>query len=224
MKKITTLIILCALSIPAIAQSKKGMHFKDGVWTTPTTESALAAIEQGTRNIDYAVAVLRQKFGKRPSTDIDALADELARLFVEGDVTQTYAAERALKVAGRAHGDGAPYARAKLIFMEIYESLDGSDPSLKARALTGVFRAGGEGMIRDMFHNNPKPPQACELSMIMYNPDGSKVDLTTVCPYDKDPWCMAGRVLARNAMRDSPTIRVLPTDPTPEEIFPYCFG
>lgn len=117
--------------------------------------------------------------------------------------------------AGRVNGEGIPYTKSKHIFMSIYESLDGSDMALKARALTGVFRSSGEDMIRAMFHNSSKPEEPCNPGMALGAPNK--------CPYNNDSWCAAGRILARNAMKNAPTIRALPSDPTPDDILPHCF-
>ena len=216
MKTLVLSILMCLLALPVIAQSKRGMHYTDGTWTAPTTQSALEVTRSGDRNTVYAVAVLRQTFNKHDATELDAFADELVKLFLEGDYAQSAAAASALVLAGTQHGEGTPYTKSPELSMRIYEELRGTDVILAWRALSSAFRANGEVLVRDLFHNSPKPNEACNPSM--------RVDNKTRCPYNHDPRCAAGHVLAYNSMEDSPLVRPLPTDPTPDDIFPYCNG
>lgn len=77
MKNTIAIALVCALSLPALAQSNRGMHLENGKWIAPSAELALAAIEAGTGKKDYAVAVLRQKFSKKSSAEIDTFGDKL---------------------------------------------------------------------------------------------------------------------------------------------------
>ena len=139
MKKITTLIILCALSIPALAQSKKGMHFENGTWVAPTPQSALDAFHMKSRRTESAVAVLRQTHSKHPKAEIDALADELTKIFREGDYGISASAAIVLEMAGQDQSEGIPYERAKHLFRSVYEEKAGTDFVMALRALHGVF-------------------------------------------------------------------------------------
>jgi len=224
MKAIILSALIGLFAFSAFAQSKKGMHFKDGTWVAPTPQSALDAIYSKTRRVDHAVAVLRQTHSEHPNAELDAFADELITIFLEGDHGMSGKAATILSLAGKGHGVGVPYERAKHLFMDIYKENTGTDVVMALSALYGVFDSGGESMIRDMFHNSAKPAEACDPSMYMYNRDGSKADLTTRCPYRHDPWCDAGNILAHNLTSDLKLVSPVPTDPTPDDIFPYCFG
>ena len=88
MKNLIALILICLFASGALAQSKRGMHLKDGAWVKPTPQSAMDAILSKARDTRYAIAVLRQKFDTWSSAELDALADELGRIFLEGTYTQ----------------------------------------------------------------------------------------------------------------------------------------
>ena len=216
MKAIILSALIGLLAFSAFAQSKKGMHFKDGIWVAPTPQSALDAIYSKTGRVDHAIAVLRQTHSKHQNAELDAFADELITIFLEGDYGMSAKAATILSLAGKGHGGGVPYERAKHLFMDIYKEYTGTDVVMALSALYGVFDSGGESMIRDMFHKSTKPAQACDPSMHVYN--------RARCPYYHEPWCDAGYILVTNSLSDLTLVSPVSTDPTPDDIFPYCFG
>ncbi|MCY4672281.1 MAG: hypothetical protein OXD43_00695 [Bacteroidetes bacterium] len=224
MKAIVFSALIGLLAFSAIAQPKSGLHLKDGTWIAPTPQSALDVISMNTGRIDYAIAVLRQTHSKHKNAELDAFADKLVSIFLEGEFGMSATAATVLNMAGKDHGEGMPYERSKHLFMSIYEEKKGADVIMATRALSGVFHSGGESMIRDMFHKSIKPAQACNPSMRVNNRDGSKVDPKTRCPYYHEPWCDAGNILVLNLMNDKPVVSPVSTDPTPDDILPHCFG
>lgn len=218
MKAIISSARIGLLAFSAIAQPKRGLHFKNGTWIAPTPQSALDAIYMNTGRIDYAIAVLRQTHSKHQNAELDAFADELVSIFLEGEYGMSATAQTVLSMAGKSHGEGIPYERSKHLFMSIYEEKKGADVIMALRVLSGVFHSGGESMVRDVFHKSIKPAQACKPSM------RANVDPKTRCPYFHEPWCDAGYILVLNAMDDKPLVIPVSTDPTPDDILPHCFG
>lgn len=226
MKKQIALILIGLFATGAFAQSRIGMHKKDGTWAKPTMQSALDAImlKEGDNRHRYAVAVLRQKFDQWPASALDAFAEELGRIFVQGSYSQSSDAGHALQLATIESGEGIPYTKSRDVFIRIYESVRETDLYMGKKVLSEVFYANGEDYVRDLFHGSTKPEKACSTSMRVNNPDGTRVDPRTKCPYLHEPWCVAGRVLVYNQMWDPQLVEPLATDPTPDDILPHCFG
>ena len=223
MKNLIALMLTALLASGALAQTKDGMHFKNGVWIAPTPQSALDAILSGEGDgmvANHAAAVLRQKFDRRSAAELDAFAEELGRIFVEGNYMQSVRAGSALTHATLESGEGIPYTKSRDLFIRIYESVRGTDVILASRALSKVFHTDGEDYVRDLFHKSPKPEKPCSPGGIV---SLGELPEEPVCPIEHDPWCDAGEILASNAIRNK-LVPPLPTDPPPEDIYPYCYG
>ncbi len=224
MKNLIVLIIVCAFSMDVFAQSKIGMHQKDGTWLKPTPQSALVAFEEDKKDYKYAVAVLRQTYDQWPATELDALANELGRIFVEGTLSESVQAGLALQFSAWQSNDGTPYLKSRNVFMRIYESVADTNYALGVRALTAALNSHGEDYVRDLFRESKKPEKACLKSMRVWNRNGTRIDPKTRCPYRHEPWCVAGYVLANNRMSKAQRVNPLFSDPTLDDILPYCYG
>ncbi len=189
MKRTLLSLLICMLAAGVSGQSKIGMHLDNGVWKQPTLQSALDVIES-----DYqpALAILRQKFGPVPSSELDAFADELGRLMREGTQAQVSGARTVLMSATVTDSDGTAYAKAADVFIRLYESYDDRLSMDASTALLGVFQAGGASYVRKLFESSEKP-KACQICGGLTQVDCNKVD--NPCP-NTGTWCQAGGILA----------------------------
>ena len=227
------LLSLLVLMLPAVAAAqetrvhyKKGMVMDNGTWQKPTPETALRALmAQEVADSDPAAALLRQVFHPRPAAELDAFADELARIVREGTNVQSSQASLALifsAVKYQGTGRGTPYAGAVDAFVRLYESFEDHAHPRASHALYGVFQTGGTGYVRDLFKASEKPPKPC------FQPHRFIVLLPGEEPPPPPPkeewcpntsvWCQAGDILLYGG-HDGPD----PAAPDPEVWTPLCY-
>ena len=201
MKILTPLLLLLAslgTAEEAVAvQRKPGMIEEGDAWKVPTPQTALRALLEE-ENHYPVVAVLRQTMETRPAAELDALAEELMMLILEGTLEQSYDAKLALREAGSEGGDGTRYAKAKDIFVRIFESFeDPTDPDAFS-ALNRVYRTGGAEYVRAVFRSSKQPPSRCPggqqvIRRINQPPPEPHSEDLWYCP--RSLWCNAGRIL-----------------------------
>lgn len=208
MKRIV--LVTVAILVPAGtgAQEKQkppesGMVMEAGEWRAPTPATALRALlddaDIGRR--DAAIAVLRQRFGTFSTAELDAFADDLARVMRDGTDQQATEAHMALISASRAYVSperGVPYAGATRAFVRLYESYDDSLARKADRALHGVFVTGGVEYVRRLFEASEQPPP-CQYPHEV--PEGEMPE--NPCP-NVCTWCQAGGVLMKNRADGAP--------------------
>ena len=193
MKQLVLLLLVCMLSASAIAQSKVGMHFEDGVWKKPTPQSALDALLMGNEDADHlpAVAMLRQQFDTWSAAELGVISDELGRIVREGTEVQSMLAYFALVEASMDVGEGARYPGVADIFIQIYESYENRLSPEASSALLGVYQSGDEDYVRDLFETSEQPP-ACQGCGGLTRVDCEEV--ANPCP-NVCTWCQAGHIL-----------------------------
>ena len=209
--KIKTLAMtLAALLFPALAVAqeippkldippKPGMVLDEGMWQAPTPAAALRALMTPEelvrrRRREPAVAVLRQIFEERPASELDAFADALVRVMLEGNVQQEMIAGGVLLSALEPGGNGTPYAGAVDALIRVYEALDEGFGPKARRILFDISLAGNVGYIADLFAAAEMPP-VCEYPRqisIVGEPPPPPVD--NPCP-NEGVWCDAGLIL-----------------------------
>jgi len=179
----------------SIAFENPNMLFKDGKWVIPTPETALDKLlnADGTEKVfgeswEPLVAVLNQTFRQYSRTELDALAYEVGRIFVESpNFWQVVSASHALVSARRTD-----------VIIDIYEH-----PSkwnhLRNISPRGIFnmlmRTGtkeGEDYVWKIFNESEKPAICSEDphggDWLQNLPNPSVCDLRSL-------WCQAGSEL-----------------------------
>ena len=106
----------------------------------------------------------------------------------------------------------------------IMKSVRDTDSFLGKRASSDVFQLSGAANARGLFHNSAKTEKAGAISMVVNNLGGIQVDPRLKCPYLHESWSAADYVLAQDRKGDWMPIPPLPTHPTPDYVFPKCFG
>ena len=142
----------------------QGLVLDEGVWEEPTPALALRvlAAKQDMYSRNPAVAVLRQTFESRSSTELQAFTDQLTDLMIEGE--EETAREAALVLLGAEDDedpdiDGTPYPGALAAFARVYETQEdkGSNEAWNALAWISWSRGGIEH-IREVFRAAEVPP------------------------------------------------------------------
>jgi len=210
-----TLLVVASAS----AQHKTGMIFKDGVFVNPTEEAALEQfVSKG--NSEPALAILTQTLDSRAVSDLDVLADNLVRIMLDDyDSMVRFDARLLLERAARGFG-GTPYTRMQQVFIDLYEA--SSDEKMAARNLQSVYASGRPDYVRSVHASAAKPEKPCTnpgLQWSIVTADGIVSDEPElkeedICPYKRNTWCMAGKILVLN--KDS-TVNEF-------EVLPVCSG
>ncbi|MYA33283.1 MAG: hypothetical protein F4164_06390 [Gemmatimonadales bacterium] len=174
---------------PYDLNSPPGMVFEDGQWRAPTPASALEIVlSEDATFLDYepGAAVLRQTFGRRPAGELNAFADQLEQVIVQGEPLAERLATSVLLVAVTSHerDPGIPYEGALSRLIRAYETLDETNTAKARRILAAIQIAGGEDYIWGIFRTSEKP-EACET-------DGHWKPCQTAAR-----WCDAGVLLLR---------------------------
>ncbi len=171
-----------------------------------------------------AAAVLRQRYEPRLPAELAALADELARLVLEGEEELSDAAASALVGAAQADGEGIPYPGALRALVRVYETLRSrEDHAGAARQLFNIAFA-DIGYVRNVFRQTERPPP-CRLNRrvilrdavtgrILHDPLADPD--VNLCP-NVSAWCDAGRLLLA---LDKDAV----DGPRREEFDPLCEG
>lgn len=199
MKKLSLVALLFMLPICAMGQSK--------AWPRQAVDKIMANDMSG---VTLAVDMLRAQHDYLAPSDIDALADELARIITDGTLRQAQLAGDALRRAAKT------YDRASEVLVKAYEKIDGTDFLKEASILTDIVLAGGEDYVRNIFQTSTKPPEACSLSHSTDLPQEKR------CPFHEDAWCMSADVLLK-IEHGLPGTLTKPA-PDPDEVLPHCFG
>ena len=173
-----------------------GMVLDANEWRIPTPETALRALvnEEGRSPKDPAIAVLRRRFEARSDAELEAFADRLARLILEGGEAEANRAVDALLIAADGDaGAGTPYAGSATAFVTVYEAHLDKTSAEAWQALAYVDRVGGADYIAEVFQRAAVPP-VCLI--------GGAVEASTpTTPGAEDScrthseWCSAGRHL-----------------------------
>ena len=218
--KILCLFLTFLVGASASAQHKTGMIFKDGAFVNPTAEAALEQFV-GKGDHEPALAILTQALDNQPASVLDALADDLVRIMLDdNDFTVRLDARFLLEKAARGYGDGSPYTRMQQTFIDLYEA--SSDADMAAENLRSVYASGRPDYVRYVLASAAKPAKACTkrgLQMSFVTVDGiiteaPEVKEEKMCPYQRNTWCTAGKILVYN--RDSVV--------SASEVLPLCFG
>jgi hypothetical protein len=189
-----------------IERSAEGWVFvKDGngrilrTFFSPTPEIALGAIQREGSSTDYARKILRQTVEMRSALELDAFADELARLVLESSSRRVASAALSeLEIATWTDIDqGIPYERGLELLIDIYEAMDGTETVSTYRMWIAIFFAGGEEYLKNLFASLEPPAKPCWLrpSRKPRNapPEPPQEEW---CPYRGVPWCQLGMFLS----------------------------
>lgn len=167
-----------------------GLLLEAGEWVSPTPSTALQIIlaseatdEDADLGYEAAAAVLRQTFEGRSSGELDAFADQLVQVIIEGDEHQSLLAQSALLVAGADDPEpGTRYMGAAAAFIRLYETFDQVGTWEARRAPLAMWIVGERHYVYGLFAEAEKPP-ACQ---------GHRSSL----PCDnRSTWCDAGYIL-----------------------------
>ena len=194
---------------------------------SPTPQMALEAIlTRGT--IGPASMVLEQTVERRSAAELDAFADDLARLVLESP--SEIVAGKALRVLNWATRDKEiPYERGLEVLIDIYEAMDGTEAASTFRVLISIsYAAGGEDYLKNLFASLERPEKPCWLppnSVPIV--DGKRLEPPRPpredwCPY-KTQWCEVGDVLAKRGVEGIDPVLVYSTcDKRKDPKCPLC--
>lgn len=215
MKNLLVSLLICAFSVCADAQHKLGMLNKNGVWYTPTTSEVIDKVMSGDSKGELSgVSILRGTLLELPVSDLDAFADELGRIIVEGTRRQALLASSILYRSVRNDGkQDNPYFRSRDVLRRAYDGVRNKSYRKSRSVLRALVLAGDEDYVHDVFAASKKPEQSCSNTAQAKNPD---------CPLNENEWCVAGDVLIGFALR-FPEALTKPA-PDPDEVLPHCFG
>ena len=230
-----TRIVLLVWLIPSAAAAqelpahyKKGMVQEHGTWQVPSVATAMQALLAAAEAADTAdqtgidvrtipdgvapaVAVLRQVYERHPPGELDALADELARLFRDGTYFQSSKAWGILVDVGLDFDlEGIRYARARKVFIRLYESFEDPFVPRARQALHGVIATGGEDYLLALFNRSTQPPE-CTRAQWHLDSQGQLVPPENPCP-NISLWCDAGGLLLEKSGKG----------PDPDVYYPLC--
>ncbi|MDE2958405.1 MAG: hypothetical protein OXU68_15580 [Bacteroidota bacterium] len=216
------LILLIVVVLPNFAIAQEKVERKEDGWVvvkdsngkllrtyySPTPQMALEAVrsgEEGAKNAAWTV--FSQRVEKRSAAELDAFADELARLVLESPIRQIARdALDVLRSSITAGENGSPYERGLDVIIGIYKALDGSEALSKRDLLrTILYSDGGEDYLLKLFKSLERPETPCALEP-QARPvlDGQIVGPPVLekggyCPY-KTEWCDVAFTLARKVM------------------------
>ena len=189
-----------------IERSAEGWVFvKDGngrilrTFFSPTPEIALEAIQTEGGNGGYARKILRQTVETRSAVELDAFADELARLVLESSSRRVASAALSeLEIATWTDTDkGIRYERGLELLIEIYEAMDGTETVSTYRMWVAIFFAGGEEYLKNLFASFEPPAKPCWLRPSRKSRNAPpEPPQEEWCPYRGVPWCHLGTFLA----------------------------
>ena len=168
---------------------------------SPTPQIALEAI-QTKGDGWYASMVLEQTAERRSPAELDAFADDLARLVLENP-TRIVAANALSALAWATRDEENPYERGLEVLIDIYEAMDGTEAVSTFRALLSIFdAAGGEDYLKNLYSSLERPEKPCWLPPSSVPiVDGKRLEPPRPpkeewCPYETQ-WCEVGDVLAK---------------------------
>ena len=220
------LILLMAVLLPgvAIAQEMAAPNAARPNWVfvtddngvvigkvNPTPQFALEAIQAEKEWGEKAAwTVLRQTAEARSAAELDAFADDLARLVLESPSEKVgMDAIRALrKAANFSTRGGIPYERGLEVLIGIYEAMDGTEAVSTFSLLISIFSAGGEDYLKNLFASLEPPEKPCwpppQAVVII---DGQRLEPPRPprdewCPY-KTQWCEVGQYLVMKGVVDA---------------------
>ena len=214
------LILLVAVLLPCVVMAQETAHetterredgwviVKDGNgkrirgYFSPTPQMALEAIREG-KGTTAAEMVLKQKVEMRSGAELDAFADDLARLVLESSSgTVARNALRLLTSATKSYSDREiPYERGLEVLIDLYETMDGTEAVSPYRVWIAIFSAGGEDYLTNLFESLERPEKPCWLPPYAVPiVDGEKLGPPVPpkeewCPY-RTQWCELGKYLA----------------------------
>ena len=240
-------VLLMAVLFSGVAMAQETVERREDGWVfvkdgngvitqafySPTPQLALEAI-QTKGDMGPASMVLEQTVERRSAAELNAFADDLARLVLESP--SVIVAANALRVLTWATRDKEyPYERGLEVLIDIYEAMDGTESVSTFRALLSISRAaGGEDYLKNLFASLERPRKPCWLppnSVPIV--DGKRLKPPRPpreewCPYETQ-WCEVGDVLAKQGVKGIDPFLVYSTcdkrkDPQcPLCITIYCF-
>ena len=134
---------------------------EEGEWRSPEPAEALEILAAGEEwdvtAVEPAAAVLREAYDRYPPEEVEALADELVRLILEGTEVQNRNAHITFLLAAQPTTEtGTSYDGAVDALIRAFEGLpEGSGEAVIT--LGYVVRAGGTDDVRRMFAASERP-------------------------------------------------------------------
>ena len=219
-------ILLMAVLLPGVAMAQETTERREDGWVfvkdgngvilqaffSPTPQMALEAIREG-KGAAKGSMVLKQTAERRSAAELDAFADELARLVLESP-SKTVASTAFNVLKGSAVSYSAeeiPYTRGLEVLIDIHEAMDGTEAVSTSIVRISIFHAGGEDYLKNLFASLEPPEKPCWLrpQRLLKNapPEPPQEEW---CPYET-PWCELGSFLSHMKVEGVDPVRVFST-------------